>query len=307
MDAALSWLLDPVDPAVRAKALVDLVGRAPDDADVQAAREASVTRGSVAALLEGLGEPRGDASAVYLPKYDAPFHRVVALAEMGASDPRVVRMLDHILDVRARPDGGFGRAGSHLCVTGNLVRAAFLLGRGDDPRVRSGVRWLVDHQLPNGAWTCFPEEEPQGTLDAWEPLAAFAAMPEEERPREGVRRGVEYLLSEGLGVGHGYAPWERIHFPRHYYYDVLVGLELATSLGAAADPRILPARRWLEAKRRPDGRWALDAQHPDIAPGTDYTPYAPGAALPLSPLFVEPVGAPSRWATLAALRVRARV
>lgn len=306
MDPTLAWLLDPTDPGVRAKALVELAGRAPSEQDVLDARARSVKEGSVARVLDALTDPKGD-TALYNPKYNAPFHQVIALAEMGApgDEPRLARALERNLASRAKPDGGFGRKASHFCVTGNLVRAATLLGHGDDPRVRSGVQWLVEHQLPNGAWTCFPDEEPEGTLDGWEALGAFAALPERARPKDAIRRGLEYYLERGLGMRDAYEPWRRIHFPRHYYYDALVGLDIATALGDPRDARLSPALAWLRGRRASDGKWRLDAQHPDIGAGTDYAPQD-AAAGTVTPLVVEPLDAPSRWATLAALRVLRR-
>lgn len=307
VDATLAWLLEPADPAVRAKALVDLVGRSSDDREVLDARDASVAHGSVARLLAQLrGE--GDASALYLPKYDSGWHQLIALAEMGApgDEPRVARALEACLTAFAKPEGGFGRRASHLCTTGNIVRAATLLGRGDDARVRRGAEWLVSQQQADGGWSCWPDEEPRGSLDAWEALGAFAAMPADERPRKTVERGVEFLLSRKLGAEEDYAPWRRAHFPRHYYYDLLVGLELATTLGDPRDERLKPALAWLASKRAPDGTWRHERHHPDFD-DPDYSPYAPGLGLPIRPLVVEPEGEPSKWVTLAALRVLRRV
>lgn len=307
MDPTLAWLIDPSDPAVRAKALVELVGRASDDADVIAARRESLTRGSIARVLDGL-VPGAHANALYLPKYNAGWHRVIALGEMGApgDEPRVARALEACLREFVKPEGGFGRRASHLCTTGNIVRAATLLGKGDDPRVRRGVEWLVSQQLDDGGWSCWPEERPQGMLDAWEALGAFAALPPSQRPRKAVERGVEFMLSRHLGAEEDYAPWRRAHFPRHYYYDLLVGLEVATALGDPHDARLKPALAWLASKRAGDGTWAHEKHHPDYD-DPDYSPYAPGLDLPIAPLAIEPEGAPSKWVTLAAMRVLRRV
>ncbi|HUR69485.1 MAG TPA: hypothetical protein VM370_09580 [Candidatus Thermoplasmatota archaeon] len=300
----LAWLLDPAEPAVRARTLVDLLARA--DADVREARAAAPERGSAARLLADadLGA-RGQ--ALYRPKYGAPFHRLIALAEMGvpASHPRAGALLELCMDEFLGPAAG-PLADPEVCLTGNLTRAALLMGRGDDPRVAGALDWLVATQLADGGWHCWPDKVPHGTLDAWEGLGAFAAVPPDRRPpamRAAILRGVEFFLANGLGMRDPYAPWRRIHVPRHYYYDVLVGLELATSLGDPRDPRLAPALAWLEGKRGADGRWHIDAQHPDVAEGADYTPRDAAAT---RPLVVEESGA-SRWATLAALRVLRRV
>ena len=310
MDARV-WVLDDIEPSVRAQALVALRGRSPDDPEVRAARSASLERGCVADVLDGLAAHR-DRAALWEPKYAAPYHRLLALSEMGApgTDPRIHATLEACLDTFREPDGGFGhRKGSHLCVTGNLVRAAVAFGRLDDPRVARAIEWLVSAQRPDGGWNCFPEDPSGGTPDSWEPLAAFAALPPRRRPREAVERGVEFFLKRRLGLDDPYTPWRRIHFPHHYYYDFLVGLDLVTTLGATGDERLAPALELLRSKRGPDGRWALDITHPDVDPEGDppYKPVIEEFLAKVRRIEVEPPGVPSRWATLLAMRVLARV
>ena len=55
----------------------------------------------------------------------------------------------------------------------------------------------------------------------------------------------------------------RLHYPVHYYYDLLVGLDVLTSLRYGDDRPMRPALDRLENKRTRDGSWNLDALHPD--------------------------------------------
>ena len=317
MNEEIKWLLDPVEPGVRAQALMHLEGRGSDDPEVKSAQETSLRQGSIANVLNGLVlTPDQDSyDKLFLPRYGAPYHRLIALADMGApcGDPRVNNTLERILDVFSKPEGGFGKKGSHICVTGNIVRAAIHFGRGDDPRIKRGTEWLLTQQRSDGGWNCFPEDEPNSTVDSWEPLAAFGTIPESQRSlgiRRAIERGVEFLLEQHLGVDKGYEPWRRIHFPRHYYYDFLLGLELVTSLGNHNDSRLNPSIELLLSKKSANGRWSLDDTHPDVDPEGD-PPYKPIYAemmknKPKNKLEVEPPGSPSRWATLAAMRVLQR-
>ena len=251
---------------------------------------------------------------IFEPRYGAAYHRLIALADMGApsDDQRVTAALERILQVFVKPDGGFGRKEGHICVTGNIVRAATHFGYGNDPRVKRGMEWLLSQQRSDGGWNCFPEDEPNSTPDSWEPLAALGTIPAPLRTpdvRCAIERGVEFFLQQRLGVQAGYEPWRRIHFPRHYYYDCLVGLDLVTSLGNPDDSRLKSAIDLLRSKSSAEGRWALDITHPDVDPEGDppYKPIWNKFLATVVRLELEPPGTPSRWATLAAMRILKRI
>jgi hypothetical protein len=90
------------------------------------------------------------------------------------------------------------------------------------------------------------------------------------------------------------------------YYDLLVGLDILTALGYGDDPRLGFALDLLRKKRRPDGRWNLDAVQPDpYAETVEYYKDHRGQ-LPV-PLTFEEVGQPSKMITLRALTVLSRV
>jgi len=310
----MAWLLDPVEPGVRALALIHLEGRNPDVQEVRSAQADSLVRGSIANVLNGLVLPsdHGSYENLFLPRYGAPYHRLIALADMDAPgrDQRIRNLMGRILNAFTKPDGGFGRSEGHVCVTGNIVRTARHFGRGEDPRVKRGVEWLLAHQRSDGGWNCFPDDDPNSTVDSWEPLAALGSIPETQQSRDirrAIDRGVEFLLEQHLGIDKGYEPWRRIHFPRHYYYDFLLGLELVTSLGDPHDPRLNPTIELLLSKKSADDRWSLDDTHPDVDPEGD-PPYKPIYAemmknKPMNKLEVEPPGLPSKWATLVAMRI----
>jgi len=313
LNGTMSWLLDATEPAVRAQALIHFAAKSPEDKEVKSAREESLKLGSIAKILTGIPIPLASNVDLFEPRYGAPYHRLIALADMGAPpDERITKTLDTILDTFAKPDGGFHRAGrkeGHLCITGNLVRAATHFGRGSDPRVRSAVEWLVLQQRADGGWNCFPDE-PESIVDSWEPLAALGTVPTSQRTPEistAINRGLDFFLEQRLGVEAGYDPWRRIHFPRHYYYDFLLGLEIVTSLGDPHDPRLKPGLELLVSKRT-DGRWQLDLTHPDVDPEGDppYKPIYDEMMRTAVRLEVEAPKRPSRWATLAALRILQR-
>lgn len=312
-ESVLEWLQEEDQPAVRAQALIDLLDRSPSDPEVREARRQVPQRGWAAdTLAEQL--PSGHwvwTKDLYAPKYLATNWRLLVMADLGGTeeDPRVRQSAELLRDWLARPDGGFAtpnRDTGHLCITGNTARMLLQLGYGSDPRVRSALGWLVREQREDGGWNCFGGE---GTLDCWEPLSAFAAVPQAERTRaiqRAVERGAAFYLERELHrEGRRYAPWFRLHYPVHYYYDLLVGLDVLTSLGYADDERLRYAVDWLREKQRPDGTWLLDAVHPDVA-GEELV-WLREEPRPYTPWALEHIGAPSKLVTLRALRVLKRV
>jgi hypothetical protein len=310
----IEWLLEPEQPAVRYRALTELLGRPESDPDVRDARARIPTRGWAAEILADR-DPAGwwvaDRS-LYVPKYLATNWRLLVLAELGVrNDVPAVRESCELWMARSRLRGG-GVGGNskgtgHHCYTANMARALIRFGYDDDPRVRRALDWLVETASPLGGWSCFGSGR---NLDSWEGLAAFAAYPRSRwtgAMQRCVEQAAEFFLERELHrQGARYRPWHRTHFPVHYYYDLLVGLDLLTSLGYGADPRLGYALEWLRARRRADGRWNLDANHPDLEGATarwfrDHPKDRP------VPFELEPARRPSKMVTLRALSVLARV
>jgi hypothetical protein len=315
----LSWLLEPEQPAVRYHALVGLMGRAKNAKDVLEARAQIPLSGWAAKILEGQ-DPEGRwawkaRESLYVPKYLSTIWNLIVLADLGmtAQDERVRRSCKLFLNGYSRPDGGFDNPSSdwrrsELCLTGNLARTLVLCGYEDDPRVRSAFDWLVENQMKDGGWHCFYEQAfGRGTLDCWEGLSAYAVLPRSKwtrRIKQSSERGAEFYLQRALyRQGKRYVPWFRFHYPVHYYYDVLVGLDVMTKLGYGGDRRLGPALKIMRDKRRKDGTWALDAVHPDLGVGAGYRV----SKKRVTPFALETKGQPSKWITLTCLQVLDRV
>jgi len=311
------WLSEASQPAARYRYLTDVRGVSPGSKPAGTARAAITRRGWGAELL-ARQDPRGfwvERESLYRPKYSATNWNLLVLGELGASgrDPRVARALDLMRRDFSAPGGAFGsrKHGPHHCITGNTARMFIQLGRAGDPRVARSLDWLADSQEKDGGWDCFGRKK--GTLDCWEGLAAYAALGEKKltpRWKAAVERGAEFYLDRRL-LKEGkkrYAAWERIHYPVHYYYDFLLGLEILTSLGYGDDPRLKPALALLRKKRRSDRTWALDAIHPDLPKGNDYEndKEVSGFVASAYRLSIEPPLAPSKWTTLRALGVLKR-
>jgi hypothetical protein len=310
----IDWLLETEQPAVRFLTLRDLLDRPDDDADVRDARRMIPDKGWAYDVLStqspgGYWESEED---LYWPKYSATIWKLIVLSDFGmtANDERIRRSCELFLERYSRPDGGFDTPGSdypssEVCLTGNLARVLFRSGYGDDARVLAAFGWIVENQKSDGGWHC-NESSSKGTLDCWEGLSAFANLPRERWTRgikNSIERGAEFYLTRRLCKEgkRSYKPWFRFHYPVHYYYDILVGLDTITALGYADDRRLKTTLGVLRKKRRRNGTWALDAIHPDLAVGARYR-------LRRTPnrFALEEKGKPSKWITLTALRVLKR-
>jgi hypothetical protein len=317
-ERVLNWLLEKEQPSVRYYTLVDLLGRPDDDPEVRAARAAIPRTGWAADMLrtqnpKGYWEPNGPKnvrqwlSFLYFPEYRSTIWRALVLSDLGltSSLPGIRKLAECIFEYKLRLSSPVNFFHEEVCAAGNTARVLTRFGYGDDRRVGMLYDWLLEDQREDGGWNC--SQGTPGTLDAWEALAAFAVLPRSKRsPRinRSIERGAEFYLKRGLfREGTRYDPWFRLHYPTHYYYDILVGLDVITRLGFSDDRRLRPALKILESKRRRDGRWSIDKAHPDTGRSGSVDLHTKK----VRPLILEEPGRPSKWITLTALRVRKRV
>ncbi len=318
--SVVDWLLEPDQPSIRFRTLTELLGRKASDPDVREARAKIPLEGWAAEILSRR-DPGGwwvrDRS-LYTPKYISTNWNLLALSDLGATRAiPAVRASCELWMARSPLKGGGvgGNSGGHghHCYTGNMARALVKFGYGDDPRVAKAFEWLVESANPKGGWNCFSYSEGPATgrnLDSWEGLSAFAVYPRAKwspAMRTCVEQAAEYFLEKELHrQGARYEPWYRFHWPVHYYYDLLVGLEALTALGYGDDPRLAFAVEHLRKKRRRDGRWNVDAIHPD-APAYYEKFYQDHPSQRPVPLSFEPAARPSKMITLRALIVERRL
>ncbi len=311
MKDVLDWLLEEDQPSVRYHTLTRLLDRPESDPNVKSARSMIAKKGWAADILSGQSDGGWWVTdeSLYRPKYTATNWMLLTLAdlELTRTEPRVKKACELWIERFAKPDGGFATENmrkSELCLVGNTARALVQFGYAEHPKVRSAFAWLVKAQKENGGWHCWGKN---GVLDAWEGMSAFAAYPKQKWTRSikrAVERGAEFYLERELyKQGARYGPWFRFHCPIHYYYDLLVGLDFLTALGFGDDRRLGYATRLLKERRRPDGRWNLDAVHPDLE-GSYANWYK---KRPPEPFALESAGAPSKMITLTALTVLKRI
>ena len=311
----LQWLLDKEQPAVRWLTLTMLLDRKESDPDVVEAKSTIPLRGWAADILRNQTDSGRWASddSLYMPKYLSSNWMLIILSDLGMTkeDVRIAKSAELWIDEFSKEDGGFNTGKksrkSELCITGNTARSLVKFGYAEHQRVRSSFEWLVKNQHEKGGWSCWGSGR---NLDSWEGLSAFASYPKQLWTRsmhEAVEKGAEFFLERELHKqGKHYEPWYRFHYPVHYYYDLLVGLDFMTRLGYCDDRRLDHAVDILKRRMLHDGRWLLDAIHPDVEGKImEYWTKNPHRA-PL-PFALEEIGMPSKMITLTALGVLRRI
>jgi hypothetical protein len=317
---------DTDNPGVRYFALKDLLGTPTDDAEAIKARKAVMSTGPVPLILEaqdpeGYWVKPGPG---YNPKYRSTVWSVSMLAQLGAdgSDPRVQKgcwyILDHAIDKNGAFSASATQGGAILCLMGNLSAALLDLGLLGDERLRGAIEWMArvvtgESIAPQGqkdapvrylkSATCAPgfccsaNDSKPCAWGAVKVMLAFSKLPAHARTpviQKAIETGREFLLSgdpakADYPMGYSTKPsqsWFRFGFPLFYVTDVLQNLEVLTSFGYGADPRLSAAMDLVAGKQDDQGRWKMEYTYK----GKTW-------------VDIEQKGKPSKWVTLRALRV----
>ena len=281
----IDWLLESNEPAVRYRAMTELLDLPDHDPEVTSARHAIPDGPLVTGLLAGL-EPDGGALADPYRKFSGAHWRLVSLADLRfpPGDPRLRHAIDTELHwaitrgAQARLIDGLHRH----CASqeGNALAAACRLGFGADPRVSELVGRLEGWQWPDGGWNC--DKRPGATHSSFhESLAPLRGLIE-YRGVSGrgdldgvIAAAAEMFLRAGLfrtlqrrDVIH--PSFLRLRYPPYWHYNVLAGLVVLADTGLAGDPRAAEALDLVEAKRLPDGRFRVEGAWWASIGGTRY-------------------------------------
>ena len=256
----LDWLLEENQPSVRYYALTNVLGRDGKSGEVREAYSQISKKGWARSILSRQ-KPKGHWESekdLYRPKYTASNWMALILSDLGLTrkNAQVRKAANFFLKQWLAKPPLPNIFTDEVCIVGNTARMLTRFGYEDDSRVRKLFDRLVEDQKEDGGWHCF--ESSSGTLDCWEALAAFSALPKSKRTRKirnSIERGAEFYLERRLmhEGGKRYSPWFRFHYPNHYFYDILVGLDVMTRLGYGYDRRLRQALDILAKKRQRNG------------------------------------------------------
>jgi hypothetical protein len=303
------WLLEG-DPAIRWQVLRDLVAASPDEVEAERARVEH--EGWGAALLAAEDADGLWAGGACFPgDYDwddrppgqpwtATMHTLQTLRLLGL-DPQSPSARAAIAlvaeNARWEHEGQrFFDGEVEPCINGRTVETGAYFGVDVAPLAER----LLGERLDDGGWNCEAERGSvrssfDTTINVLDGLLEFELVTGgSPAVREARLAGEEYLLrrmlfrrqSTGAVVDPDYLEFA---FPYYWHYDVLRALDYFRGAGERPDPRMAEAVELVRGKKQPDGRWLLDRIHE-------------GA------VFFDleaPVGEPSRWNTLRAMRVLA--
>ena len=294
----LEWLLDG-DPAIRWQALRDLAS-APAQT-VTAEQERVGMEGWGARLLAQQDADGRWGGGLYTPKWISTTYTLLMLRGLGLPPrhPAALRGLEQIM-----AGGDFSRGGinlwrtvkySDLCVDA-MVLALLEYFQYADLRAAGLVEHLLDHQFADGGWNCewyrgATHSSFHTTLSVLEALLETRLAHAAAGLDEAARRGEQFLLEHRLFRSHRSGAvvdpkMLRCSYPPRWRYDILRALDYFQAAGAPYDERMNDALDVLARKRSNGGTWKLENRH---AGKTFFE--------------MEPVGKPSRWNTLRALRV----
>ena len=303
--SVINWLLDG-DPALRWQVMRDLTDATRDEV---AAERGRVPHEGWGARLLAVEDPDGLwAGGACFPAgyrgggpgqpWTATMHTLQTLELLGldpGSEPaRKAAAL-------VAENGRWEHAGQRYfdgevepCINGRTIETGAYLGVD----VSAIVERILGERLEDGGWNCQAEfgsvrSSFDTTINVLDGLLAFeqatGGSPALGAARQG---GEEYLLARSLfrrrSTGEVVNPeYLDFAFPYYWHYDVLRALDYFRLSGADRDPRMAEAVAAVRSKQQPEGWWLLDRIHPgDVHFDLE-----------------GPVGTPSRWNTLRALRV----
>ncbi len=302
----LPWLLEPENPPVRYRALIDILNRPRDDAQVRAAQAAIPAFPPVAELLAAQKrEGYWGKQNYYLPRTGrGTFWVLSVLGDLGltARNEHVQRACDYMF-THQRENGAFCRCQqvpgqgivwqehTEVCTHARIVRFLIQFGYADDLRVRKAIDWLVPIQRDDGMWFC-REGGRRGCLRATLDVLRVAALDSWLAARPGIPQAAaavcDLLMEPRMSryhVGDAWGTWESLKYP-YFGFGVISALDALARLGYTFQvPKIAAAVEYLLGRQMPDGTWSADESWPD------------------PPIDFGRSGEPNKWLTLDALRV----
>ena len=287
----LPWLLDPENPSIRYRTLIDLLDRPVRDPEVQEAR-AAIAQQPLVKELFALQHPEGYWGDDETKPHTAQgaVTALTLLHRLGVTpDKRTAAGCDSFLKFCQHESGGFSmtkklRSGIFPCTTGEHLPFLVYFGLGDDPRVRAAFAFLIEDMSTDDALDCGRYQHRDCLWGAIAALNGLAVLPTDMQTAQSkrvVKRLADALLDAQYDFEGEHKRWLTFGVPRGW--DLLSALKALTAHGYAHDSRFAPLFERILKRQDRQGRWLC------------------GSISRTWP--IEKRNQPSKWITLDALRV----
>jgi hypothetical protein len=276
----VKWLLEPGNPSLRYRTMIELLGKPPDDPEALECKRQISGSIPVKGLLNEMnpdgywlqkqqrtGVMLGD--GVEYGEFGTTHYCLSYLAELGMdrNNLQVAKTAETYLNLQ-QEDGDFHRYLS--CLLGLNIRTFAMLGYKDNPRLKKSIDLLLNTERPDGGYLCDLHEgkykiKPvksciRGSVKT---LLAFSDLPQYWK-HDRIEKLVDYFLRrDGIYKTTNLYEFvnedmERISFPITWRANVFEILLSLSKMGYGKNDRLERAWKILNTKRDNKGRYLLD-------------------------------------------------
>lgn len=241
----------------------------------------------------------------YRPKWTSTHYTLLDLRNLKIQPdhPLIQASVQNILALEKMDDGGIHMQGeirkSDVCINGMVLHFASYF-QAQESFLESIVDFLISEVMPDGGFNCQSNRRGATHSSLHTTLSVVEGISEYEQNGytyrldellEAKRTSIEFILIHQLYISDRTGKVIRpaflsLPYPPRWKYDILKCLDAFQEADVPFDKRMIPALKKLVKKRKPDGKWNLNAHHP----GDRH-------------FEMEKPGTRSRWNTLRALRV----
>jgi hypothetical protein len=298
-DSILQFLLDG-DVSIQYQTYRDLMEHEKPDLRERIAKE-----GWGAEFLSRQREDGHWGKKYYQPKWTSTHYTILDLKNLGVTPdlPTVQNTIRNVLATTKSPDGGILPIGStkrsDVCLNGMFLNfAAYFKMPQED--LQSIVDFILSEHMADGGFNCQSNRKGAVHSSLHTTLSILEGFHEYKKTgyshrvddiQEVEPPAREFILQHRLFRSDKTGEiidkrFTLLSYPSRWRYDILRVLDYFRAADLNYDTRMQDAFDVLLKKKRPDGTWPLQGKHP----GQFH-------------FEMEPIGKPSRWNTLRALRV----
>ena len=276
----VGWLLEPENPSLRYRTMVELLGKPSDDPEVIECKRQIAESVPVKDLLNKMHPdgywlqkyPRTGmilGEGVKYGNFGTTHYCLSYLAELGMdrTNAQVAKAAERYLNLQ-KEDGDFYHHFS--CLLGLNIRTFIMLGYKNDSRVKRSIDLLLNTERSDGGYLCDMHKGKHKTKPAKscirgsvKAVLAFSYLPEYWK-HDRIRKLVDYfLLRDGIFKRTNLKEFvnkdmERNSFPIIWRANVFEILLALSKMGYGKDSRLERAWNVLDAKADKNGRYVLD-------------------------------------------------